>query len=257
MQIVTCSTDVNVNCLPEPADWQLSQHVNWMAGDLVHIAFVFDIDKTGGKSHRVFIDGQEHAFTENDIPTTYATQIPGNYTQLGNEWAISGRTANGVIDNFVVYDYAKLDFSDRFNESPLTTNFSAFYLTQVKVRFLDEYNDFYKIKGELVLDGCSNGIDPVSEEVVVLLGTSTLEIPAGSYHETRPGKFVFDGVIDGISVESKIKLIDSEVYLFKVVTEGIDLSDTSNPINLELVIGDDKGETEVRLEGTLKDLVDN
>jgi sugar lactone lactonase YvrE len=131
--------------------------------------------------------------------------------------------------------------------------FAAFTLTKAKVDFKDESNnDKFEVKGEFTLGEGNNGIDPVSEDVVVTVGTSTLTIPAGSFTEKSLGKFEFEGTIDGAKVEMEIKTVEVDVFVFKVEAEDIDLTGTANPVNIYLLIGNDYGDDEVRLDGELK-----
>jgi len=84
----------------------------------------------------------------------------------------------------------------------------------------------------------------------VTVGTSSVTIPAGSFLDNN-GEFEFEDIIGGVHVMMKIKEIHPDVFAFMVEAEVVDLTDTSNPVNIELIIGDDTGSTETRLKGVL------
>ncbi len=84
------------------------------------------------------------------------------------------------------------------------------------------------------------------------VGTSVLTILPGSFTEEEPGRFEFEGPINGADVKMEIDQIFGVTFQFKVEAETIDLTDTANPVDVELAIGDDGGTATVRLEGELK-----
>ncbi len=131
--------------------------------------------------------------------------------------------------------------------------FSAFNITEAKVKFKDNPNDDeFKIKGQFVLGDSNNGIDPVNEEVTVNVGTSSIVIPSPfSFAEETAGRFKFNGTVNGSDVEMNIKKSGFNTFDFKIKVKGTDLTDTSNPVDVGLTIGNDAGTTNVRLKGVL------
>lgn len=113
-------------------------------------------------------------------------------------------------------------------------------------------NDSFKVKGEFILSAISNGIDPLNEDVELIVGTSALTIPAGSFIEEKLGKFEFEGTINDAFVEMVIKEITWDAFKLKVIAEGVDLTNTSNPVDIGVTIGDDTGTANIRLKGKLK-----
>ncbi len=135
----------------------------------------------------------------------------------------------------------------------VSTNFSIFNITEAKVKFKDNPNDDkFKIKGEFVLGDGNNGIDPIIEDVTVNVGTSSLVIPAPySFVEEKAGVFKHKGMINSTDVEIEIKTKDYVTYNLKIKVNSTDLTDTSNPVDVGLAIGDDTGTATVRLKGEL------
>ena len=133
------------------------------------------------------------------------------------------------------------------------TNFSTFSITETKVHFRDNpNNDKFKIKGEFVLGDGNNGINPILEDVAINVGTSSIVIPAPfSFVEEKAGVFKYKGIINSTDVEIEIMTRDYVTYNFKAKVKGTDLTDTSNPVDVVLTIGDDTGIANVRLKGEL------
>ncbi len=131
------------------------------------------------------------------------------------------------------------------------TTFPDFTLKKTMVRFKHiPNNDRFLVKGKF--EG-NDGIDPTDIAVTAHIGTAWIVIPAGSFVEHRAGQFNFEGTIGDADVRMKIK----ESGDFKIIVRGVDLKDTSNPVVVELFIGDEvktmyhKGQSSVRLKGEL------
>ena len=87
---------------------------DWTAGDLVHIAFVWDINAgfDGTKTMAVYVNGVETANTSNAL---------GAYTDDETNFCVTADdglsvSLNSIIDNLKIWDYGKIDFSDRNTE---------------------------------------------------------------------------------------------------------------------------------------------
>ncbi|MFC1517960.1 LamG-like jellyroll fold domain-containing protein, partial [Candidatus Margulisiibacteriota bacterium] len=98
---------------------------SWGAGDLVHVAFVWDREGIGGTSEtaQLYVNDQKIATSD--------TAIPDDLTPVVSAFAVGNSKYNyssdaqvrGALDNIKVWNYAKTDFSDRFYEgfAPDTT----------------------------------------------------------------------------------------------------------------------------------------
>lgn len=134
-------------------------------------------------------------------------------------------------------------------------NFEELKVARADVSFRDEPRpDKYSVRGEFLLAELSNGIDPVAEPVVVMVGTSTLTIPAGSFELKKHGRrFEFEGQVDGVAVDARIETAGPRSFRYTVRAKGVDLTDSAIPIDFGLRIGvDDFGRTMIPLRGELK-----
>lgn len=101
-------------------------------------------------------------------------------------------------------------------------------------------NDF-ELDASFTLGKRSNGIDPVREAVSLRVGTFSTVIPAGSFRAAGEGAFCFDGEIDGTELRVTLSASRSGRYHLEVEADQADLRGTTNPVTVNLAIGDDAG----------------
>ena len=130
--------------------------------------------------------------------------------------------------------------------------FADFTIREAKITFggVSHHHYRFEVKGELILGETTDWIDPVNEDVVVTVGTSSISIDDG-FVAVGSG-FEFEGTVDSAQVKVKIKNTHADVFKFKVKAKGLSVTDISNPVEITLRIGDDIGTAPVRLEGKLK-----
>ena len=88
-------------------------------GTWVHMAFVWDLSGIEGSSDRlrIYRDGQLVAKNSTAFSGVFKNNKPVKI--LGHHAYSRFSQPTAYLDNLVVYDYAKTDFSDLFNESPV------------------------------------------------------------------------------------------------------------------------------------------
>ena len=106
----------------------------------------------------------------------------------------------------------------------------------------------FEVEGTFTLGAASNGIDPLTEDVTVTIGAYEITIPEGSFSLDDDGEFEFEGTIGGVKVEMEIELEDDGTFEFEIEVEGADLPELAEPLEVTLVIGDDKGTTTANAE---------
>jgi hypothetical protein len=89
----------------------------------------------------------------------------------------------------------------------------------------------------------ANGINPVTENVTLQIGTFLVTIPAGSFNHNPKGNFAFEGVINGVSLQVQIVPLGNNMFTFKAEGTGVNLAGLRNPANIVLIIGSDSGTT--------------
>jgi len=139
-------------------------------------------------------------------------------------------------------------------ENPLI-GFTPFTIHQAEIRFDDILSrEKVQIKGAYTLASTSGGIDLLSEDVSVRVGTASITIPAGSFIADFP-KYTFKGTIEGIDVKMVIEEIALDTFKFRIKAEGVDLTNSTNPLDIVLIIGNHGSRTKITLEGKLKYIV--
>ena len=135
---------------------------------------------------------------------------------------------------------------------PITVPFAAFN-ANLEIELAEHE---FEVKATFTLGAASDGINPLTEDVSLQIGTFSTTIPAGSFrfHPANSGKgkgqgasarWTFEGVIDGVTLEAKITDLGGGMFEFKVEGEGANLTGTANPVTVTLTIGNDKGTTTV------------
>jgi 6-phosphogluconolactonase len=124
-----------------------------------------------------------------------------------------------------------------------TVPFAAFTLKGAI--HLDQKPSF-ELEGRFMLGARSNGINPLTEDVILQVGTFSTTIPAGSFRVGWRG-FEFEGFINGVKLEVVIHHVQGKRFLFTAKGEGANLTGTVNPVTVKLTIGDDEGSTMVNL----------
>ena len=122
-----------------------------------------------------------------------------------------------------------------------------FFSVEVELEEDDDGGEFGVDDGFFILGADSNGIDPLTEDVTLEIGSFSVTIPAGSFEEDDD-EFEFEGVIDGVELEVTIEGHRGATFSVEASGEGADLAGTVNPVTVVLTIGDDRGEVVVEAE---------
>jgi hypothetical protein len=81
--------------------------------------------------------------------------------------------------------------------------------------------------------------------VTLQIGTFSVTIPAGSFKLNPNGRFAFQGVLNGVSMQVQIIPLGNNIFTFNAQGAGVDLTGLTNPVTVVLTIGDDTGSTAV------------
>jgi hypothetical protein len=106
----------------------------------------------------------------------------------------------------------------------------------------------FDLKESFTLARNSNGINPVTENVTLKIGAFSVTIPPGSFKQIPHGRFAFEGVINGVSLEVQIVPLGNNIFTFKAEGTDVDLTGLTNPVTVVLTIGLDSGTTTATAE---------
>jgi hypothetical protein len=106
-------------------------------------------------------------------------------------------------------------------------------------------DDLLAMKGTFSLGPDSDGIDPTTQDVTVLIGRFSRTIHAGLFKVDSAGAFSFKGTVGGVVLNVRILAPVSGVYDFNATAKGADLPSLSSPVSVGLRIGNDGGSADL------------
>lgn len=203
----------------------------------------------GGK---IFVDGVVVLTFD---PTPFAGNIynTANFRIGGHSFAYPLASFHGLIDEIEFFKRALTDDEVRaiFNAGSAgkckALSFLSIKQTHINFNKNDD-KDSFNIRGRFVPSADGNGINVLEEAVTIEIGDFSATLPAGSFvQQGNQQKFV--GSADG--VKAQIWKRGSE-YDFHVDAGRVDLGGKiTNLTTIRLMVGDDRGEVNVRMKGEL------
>ncbi|WKZ20281.1 MAG: SBBP repeat-containing protein [Candidatus Jettenia sp. CY-1] len=147
---------------------------------------------------------------------------------------------NGVADAFI----SKLN-SDL---SALIT-FNYFY-SKAKIKLgLQANDDNFDMWSTFVLGDTSDGIDLLSDDIYLQVGTLSISIPSGSFKNNKNKHFKLKKIINGVALQLTIvPSFNKKSFEFKAEVKHANLTGTADPIKMQFTIGNDGGSSIVATE---------
>jgi hypothetical protein len=180
-------------------------------------------------------------FAAGSFPLSVAVDPTGKFAYVAND------NDNNVSAYSIVANGALTQLSG----SPFTAgNSPALVAITPLVPFASSFaklkiaQDSFGLKDSFTLGANSNGINPVTEKVTLQIGTFSVIIPAGSFTHVFGG-FKFEGAINGVRLGVQIVPLGNNLFTFKAVGRGVDLTSLTNPVTVVLTIGINTGTTTV------------
>jgi Concanavalin A-like lectin/glucanases superfamily len=100
-----------------------SGDLDFTDGTLMHFAFVWDAAGMAGSGDtmRIYVNGENKGATQTQwvVPSRIDPYLFLGSSPNCCDWDHHYNAVKGITDNFVIMDYAKTDFSNRFIENPL------------------------------------------------------------------------------------------------------------------------------------------
>lgn len=100
-------------------------------------------------------------------------------------------------------------------------------------------DDTFEMQGTFILAPASDGIDPLTEDLTLELGSFSTTIPAGSFAKANNGRFKFSGVIRGLTLDMEIRPLKGGGFDLRANGANADLDELVNPLPVKLTIGTD------------------
>jgi len=126
---------------------------------------------------------------------------------------------------------------------------------------LNEARNAFRLEGKFRLAEDSNGIDPLTQDVALQVGTFSTVIPPGSFrfkrepdadaegNEEERERYIFEGTISGVALEFQIDSVRDDKFNFKVRARDASLTGTVDPVTVRLVVGMSGGSTVAKAGG--------
>jgi hypothetical protein len=123
------------------------------------------------------------------------------------------------------------------------------FSTSSKLQISGGTSPGFDLNATFTLDPTSNGLNPLTEAVMLQVGTYTVTLPAGSFKALKRGSkqngYVYEGTIQGVALQLQIVPLSGGAYTLKAEGSPVDLTTLQNPVSVALTIADDAGSTQV------------
>lgn len=131
----------------------------------------------------------------------------------------------------------KNSLSQPFLLSPATSSFSPF---EARLQFIGKGQTHFRLRGSFTLGTDSNGVDPLSQQVLLQLGSLPIPIQKGLFSQDSKGDYVFQSVVGSAAIDFRIKPVTSTRFKFEV--EGVTATPfrVTKPARFILMIGNNK-----------------
>jgi probable HAF family extracellular repeat protein len=190
-----------------------------------------------GFSYTPVVGGPNYPFLySNGTMTDLNNLIPANsgwilqiaYAINDNGWITGFGIINGQAHAFLL--------------TPAAVPFAAFHAQLAIVKGASHPG--FALGSTLTLGASSNGINPLTEPVSLNVGTYSVTIPPGKFTKVGHGVYFYGGINNGVSLWAWIAPLGGNQYGFGAAATPSSPA-TSNPVKVQLTIGDDTGTTSV------------
>jgi hypothetical protein len=212
-------------------------------------AYVTNGDNASVSAYRIGADGSltqlsGSPFAAGALPASVAVDPTGKFAYVtnGDNASVSAYRigADGSLTQLSGSPFAAGNFPVSVAITPLVPFASSFAKLEIA-------KDSFDLKESFTLGANSNGINPVRENVTLQIGSFSVTIPAGSFKQIPHGRFAFEGVINGVSLEVQIVPLGNNMFTFKAEGTGADFTGLTNPVTVVLTIGINTGTTTAQL----------
>jgi lactonase family protein with 7-bladed beta-propeller len=188
-------------------------------------------------------------FATGNGPSAVAVDPTGQFVYVANSQDVSSLSGYSIGPSGALTPIAGSPFAT--GAQPISVAFTPkvpFASFFAKLKIGERHRGGFELKDFFTLGTNSNGIDPLTENATLQIGTFSVTIPAGSFEQDPNRRFEFKGVINDVSLEVQIVPLGNNIFTFKADGKGVDLTGLTNPVTVGLTIGIDSGSTAVRAE---------
>jgi len=204
-------------------------------------------------------------FAVGTFPVAISIDPSGKFAYVANSHGnnISAYTIDGTTGNLTAIPGSPFAAGvSPISVAILSSSNTPFKNFEATAEIDEDRQTSFRVAGFFTLADGSNGIDPLTEEVQLQVGSFTATIPAGSFKEIGKHTFKFDGSVDGADLKITInaierrpegkhshkKRVDHDEYLFTAEGKGKILAGVKNPVTVALTVGDNGGSKSLKAD---------
>jgi DNA-binding beta-propeller fold protein YncE len=180
-------------------------------------------------------------FAAGDGPVSVAVDPTGKFAYVVNQFSNNVSAyriaANGALTPVTNSPFAAGSGPGSVAIAPLAHFAASFTTLEIEKHRFDLFC-VWTTSGNLV------GINPLTENVTLQVGTFSVMIPADSFNHFPEGS-EFVGVINGVSLRVVIWQLDNNSFTFAAGGIGVDLTGLTNPVTVVLTTGLNIGTTTI------------
>ncbi len=171
----------------------------------------------------------------------FATEPTGYQLQSGSPALNAGM----VISNNGGFDYFGNTVSPSEAPNIGSYNGAPFSTLDAVIELIGTPATTFVAGGRFTLGAKSNGINPLTETVILQLGGYHIAIPPTLFVKSN-GNYLYNGKIGNVSAEMVIRPVAANVFLFGIAATGAAGLPKAYPVQLTLTIGDDTGTEQIK-----------
>jgi uncharacterized repeat protein (TIGR03803 family) len=103
----------------------------------------------------------------------------------------------------------------------------------------------FQLRATLTQGTNAPAINPLTQGLTLSLGSYTLNLPSTVFQKTSKSTWVYDGKVNGVSLQVRIAQQTANSYLVQVEASGVNLTTLTNPISVTLTLGANSATTQV------------
>jgi probable HAF family extracellular repeat protein len=155
----------------------------------------------------------------------------------GSGWTLTNAMGINDAGQITGVGFAPGGFEHAFLLSPVSVPISAFH---AKLQITGKGETHFRLTGSFTLGTVSTGLDPLTQNVLLQLGSLPIPIQKGLFKQASNGEYVFQGVLGAAAVDFRIKPITNTSFEFRVQGRTATPFRVTNPARFILMIGNNK-----------------
>jgi Lactonase, 7-bladed beta-propeller len=177
-------------------------------------------------------------------PHSVAVDPTGKFAYVANEGS-NNVSAYSIASNGVLTQLTSLGSPFPAGNQPTSVAITPLVPFASSFAKLEIAKQGFDLKESFTLGANSNGINPVTENVTLQIGTFSVTIPPGSFKQIALRISGFQGVIKNVNLNVQIVALGNNIFALAAESKGVNLTGLTNPVTVVLTIGNETGSTAI------------